>query len=532
MKASPNEWKGCEFQIGLEYLSTWIPSEALVKAYVDKFDENGYDEFKKREDQAKASGSALPTLSFRYNTFELYGFCVPKFETESVGAFSEKTIETFKKLFEDTIMSDKITQYIADIAFCWRVIAICSGTSVLLGYIYLFVVRCIGAVIVWGSIIALQVSLIGAGAYVWLQSNEYEPGEDYHDWLKYAAYTIWGIAGLFFLCVVCCWSAIRIGIAVYQTTANYISSNLRIFLLPIITYIFALLWFCVWLVSFIFIFSIGEPVQREPPYSFLTEIKWEDNTRYMVLYQLFMLFWINAFIMGLCQFMIAGAACIWYFEVNSDTGGKGAVGRAMWWAFRYHMGSIAFGACIIAICQLIRAVFEYYRRKIQSMTKNACVKCLLCYTSYLLYLLEKCIKFITRNAYIQIALSNTFFCKAALNAFALILKNVHRFGWVNSIGFILNWFGVCSVSCLNAFGAYIAITKLPQFENKVTQPLAPAIVILLVSFFIVKSFLSIFTFSLDAILQAFLLDESLGFAGNARPNQMAKFKTTLEKNAK
>ena len=50
---------------------------------------------------------------------------------------------------------------------------------------------------------------------------------------------------------------------------------------------------------------------------------------------------------------------------------------------------------------MIRAMFEYYRRKIQSVAgDNKCVKCLLCYTGYLLWCLEKCIKFITKNAYI------------------------------------------------------------------------------------------------------------------------------------
>merc|ERR1712156_976382 len=113
-----------------------------------------------------------------------------------------------------------------------------------------------------------------------------------------------------------------------------------------------------------------------------------------------MLFWINAFIMGMCQFIIAASACIWYFEVNSDTRGKGTVGRAIYWAFRFHMGSVAFGAALIAICQLIRLVFEYYRRKIQAAAPSKITKFLLCYTSYLLWALEKCIKFITRNAYI------------------------------------------------------------------------------------------------------------------------------------
>ena len=429
-------------------------------------------------------------------------------------------------------MNDKVTAYIADIAYTWKLIALSTVTAIVFGYLYLLIIRCCGAVIVWLSIILLQVSIIAAGVYTYLQHENYEEGDDYRDWVKYASYVIFGIAGLFFCCICCCWNAIRIGIAVYQTTAEYVSKNLRIFLLPFFTYIFAFIWLCIWLVSFVFIFSVGEPAQREAPYAFLTEIKWEDNTRYIVIYQLFMLFWINAFIMGMCQIVIAGSACIWYFEVNSDTGGSGTVGRALRWSFRYHMGSVAFGAALIAICQLIRVIFEYYRRKIQSMTKNACVRCLLCYTSYLLWLLEKCIKFITKNAYIQVMLTNTFFCNAAKNAFCLILKNVARFGWLNSIGFVLNWFGVCSVAALNGFLAYIAITKIDTFKDTVTQPMAPAIVVLLISFFLVKSFLSIFSFSLDAILQSFLLDESLGFAGQARPDQIAKFKTNLEKYAK
>ena len=196
------------------------------------------------------------------------------------------------------------------------------------------------------------------------------------------------------------------------------------------------------------------------------------------------------------------------------------------------MGSVAFGAALIAICQLIRVIFEYYRRKIQSMTKSRIVKCLLCYTAYLLYLLEKCIKFITRNAYIQVVLTNKFFCAAAFNAFALILRNVARFGWLNTIGFVLNWFGVCSVSITNCYGAYLALTQIDQFKDSVTQPMAPSIVVLLMSFFIVKAFLSIFSFSLDCILQAFLLDESMGFAGTSRPDSMSKFKTNLEREAK
>lgn len=73
---------------------------------------------------------------------------------------------------------------------------------------------------------------------------------------------------------------------------------MRIFLLPLIAYIVAFIWLGVWIASSIYVFSIGEPVPR-PGYEFITEIKWEENTRRIFFYQVFMLFWINAFIMGL-----------------------------------------------------------------------------------------------------------------------------------------------------------------------------------------------------------------------------------------
>ena len=52
-------------------------------------------------------------------------------------------------------MNDKITSYIYDIANAWRVLAICAATSIVLGYLYMLLIRCCGAVIVWLTIIFL-----------------------------------------------------------------------------------------------------------------------------------------------------------------------------------------------------------------------------------------------------------------------------------------------------------------------------------------------------------------------------------------
>ena len=83
---------------------------------------------------------------------------------------------------------------------------------------------------------------------------------------------------------------------------------------------------------------------------------------------------------------------------------------------------------------MIRIIFEYYKDQIQKANKdNKIVKILLMVTSYLLDCLERFIKFISKNAYIQIAITGKNFCAAAWNAFLLILKNAVRFGTANSI---------------------------------------------------------------------------------------------------
>merc|ERR1712015_455962 len=125
---------------------------------------------------------------------------------------------------------------------------------------------------------------------------------------------------------------------------------------------------------------------------------------------------------------------------------------------KYHLGSVAFGSFLIAVCSMLRFLFEYYRKKMGVAEKNKVVKVLVCLTGYLLWLMEKCVKFISKNAYIQIALTNDWFCQSAWNAFALVVRNVHRFGAANTIGSIYMLFGGLMIVCANSACGYLFMT--------------------------------------------------------------------------
>ena len=98
---------------------------------------------------------------------------------------------------------------------------------------------------------------------------------------------------------------------------------------------------------------------------------------------------------------------------------------------------------------------------------NKIVKILLCCTSYLLACLDRCVKFITKNAYIQIALTNKNFCASAWNAFLLIVKNAMRFGAVASVGGIFMLIGRLFIICVTVAVCYLQMTQWPQVKEQI-----------------------------------------------------------------
>jgi len=185
-----------------------------------------------------------------------------------------------------------------------------------------------------------------------------------------------------------------------KCTAAFIGGTPQVFLAPPISAILVIIWLVLWVAIAAYIFSVGE-ITTNPELPFMTTVVWTDETRYVFLYSLFGYLWINAFMIGVTQFIISAACAIWYFSSTSDSSGSGSLSTGLWWVFRYHLGSIAFGSFLIALVQMIRIIFEYYKRQIMKANKdNQIVKILLWVTSYLLDCLERFIKFISKNAYI------------------------------------------------------------------------------------------------------------------------------------
>jgi hypothetical protein len=299
------------------------------------------------------------TQPFRYNTVSVLGaWCLP----DGKDYINEGTWQKVQSAFLQNAYGEKVGLWISSIAKSWQVILVSIPVAIILGYIYLFIIRLIGGFIVWVSFVLIILALAAVGFYSFFYLKyQYVVDDPIRKYIEWGAYAAWSLSGIVALSLLCCCSAIKIGIAVFKTTAKYVADNMHIFFLPMIASIVACIWYLLWVASFVFIYSVGDPEPREAPLSFITNISWTHGTKCVVAYHIFALFWVNAFIMGVNQFIIGASACLWYFECNTDTKGRGTVCRAYSYAMRYHLGSVAFGSFLIAVCQMMRLLFEYYR---------------------------------------------------------------------------------------------------------------------------------------------------------------------------
>uniref|UniRef100_A0A4W4GIJ3 Choline transporter-like protein n=1 Tax=Electrophorus electricus TaxID=8005 RepID=A0A4W4GIJ3_ELEEL len=142
----------------------------------------------------------------------------------------------------------------------------------------------------------------------------------------------------------------------------------------------------------------------------------QRNLFNLQIYNVFAFLWCVNFVIALGQCTLAGAfaSYYWAFHKPSDIP-TCPLASSFMRALRYHVGSLAFGALILTIVQIIRIILEYIDHKCRA-AQNCCVRFILCCLKCCFWCLEKFIKFLNRNAYIMIAIYGKNFCVSAKNA--------------------------------------------------------------------------------------------------------------------
>merc|ERR1712167_105994 len=127
---------------------------------------------------------------------------------------------------------------------------------------------------------------------------------------------------------------------------------------------------------------------------------------------------------------------------NGEKKLNGPVGTGFMWAFRYHIGTLAFGSFLVAVFETIRIIVEYFSRKAEKQAKdNSAVKAITCMLRCCACMMERCIKYCTSQAYIFTAIFGAPLCAAASKFIQFAAANPARIAAVHGLGGIILFLG-------------------------------------------------------------------------------------------
>eukprot|EP00397_Hematodinium_sp_SG-2012_P007921 GEMP01007972.1.p1 GENE.GEMP01007972.1~~GEMP01007972.1.p1 ORF type:complete len:813 (+),score=91.18 GEMP01007972.1:202-2640(+) len=178
---------------------------------------------------------------------------------------SEKTAKLFKKTF-NKFSDSEIGSAFGAIEETWWILPIVSIVAVVIGMIFLVVLRFTVAIMVWVSITLIFLSFSLSGTFMLLAYGKCENPDDNKrtidfkcaggehvvegDLRKYyliASIVLLSAAFLYLVFVLCSCKAIRLAIKLNKVAARFVYTNKRIIILPMVQVVFITFWvaFCV-----------------------------------------------------------------------------------------------------------------------------------------------------------------------------------------------------------------------------------------------------------------------------------------------
>ncbi|XP_006741111.1 choline transporter-like protein 2 isoform X1 [Neomonachus schauinslandi] len=243
------------------------------------------------------------------------------------------------------------------------------------------------------------------------------------------------------------------------------------------------------------------------------------------IFNAFMFFWLANFVLALGQVTLAGAFASYYWALHKPDDLPAfplfsAFGRAL----RYHTGSLAFGALILAIVQIIRVMLEYLDQRLKA-AENKFAKFLMTCLKCCFWCLEKFIRFLNRNAYIMIAIYGTNFCTSARNAFFLLMRNIIRVAVLDKVTDFLFLLGKLLIVGSVGILAFFFFTHRIRIVQDTAPPLnyywVPILTVIIGSYLIAHGFFSVYGMCVDTLFLCFCEDLERNDGSQERPYFMS-----------
>ena len=440
-------------------------------------------------------------------------------------------------------------RYVNDVQKSWYLVMLCGLVlPMLLSAVWMVMLRYLAGVVVWVSVIVVNLALIALTVILWMKAGYI--GEEHFDALAnfagqdyevdLPAYTdpsegskdnmtglaIAGTVGtvVVFLMTLVSMRAVRTAINVLKVGVQSMAAAPMSVLFPLgLPFLSMYVLIVYWLLAAVYIFSAGTVAQYdcEVDTDFVGlggnpacaadkrcqcdfGIHFDKGLGAMLGYHFFGLLWTSQFIVAVTLTTLAGAFAPFYWTRGVAGEVRAPVSTSLKRTLRYSLGSLAFGSFIVAVIQFVRTVVKYMENKMKALKeKNVIVSYVMYCVNCFLWCLQKIAQFINRHAYVVIAIEGLSYCQAAGKGISIMGGNLMRVAAVNVIGDSFLFLGKVAVAALCKL---ISVEVFGMSDLELSSPFMPTLLVFFLSLFVASLFFSVAEMAIDTVLMSYCID--------------------------
>lgn len=408
-----------------------------------------------------------------------------------------------------------------DIYQTWYICLICGvAGGLVMSFFWLTMLKYISNTVMVVTLVISTLMVFGIDVYLvgqagWLgddlvqmhrdtigEFGELDVDNKYKDYYKVLAIIALACTFIMLCILIAMWRAIRLAIALVKESADCLNRIKSMVFLPLIPAVFMLALFVYFVVFAVYLAANGKVVEGEG------SLQYDKEIRYAGIYHTGFCLWMFFFISALHSMVMAGCVSTYYwthnkYELRSPV--RRTISRTLW----YHMGSAALGSLVLTAVKLFKWFLMHMANKFKESNKaieSKLLKYILCCFFCCLNCIERFIQFLTKNAYILIAVDGQSFCYATGQAWKLIMSNVRRMTAVNMVSAYLFFLAKVAVACVCALLTSLWINH-KRDDLDVTSSFGPMVCTFILSYFIAWLFFEVTDFAVDTLLVCFCLDD-------------------------
>ena len=334
---------------------------------------------------------------FQYKSRPIFNRCIPDIDTTLI-ANATQFVEGFNQMINS--IPSLATAFSSVYNSWWKILA-CAAGSIVVSFIWIFLLRCMTGCIVYLVVFIVPVLLVGIGVWLFLNGDVTNTLQTIKETASLSAgqitaFVLWAVALIILLIVIFLFKKLKQAVQMIKISSKALGANWIVIFIPIVSMLLALIFWIVIIVSSVFtytssdfavVYDASRNVDR-------LEFHLDNIIQYLLIYNLIYLVFITVHVYFTNYYVMSSTIVNWYFSGQDGVGCGCTCFRGFFNAFTKSLGTITVSSIVMTPLYLFIIFMEYldYKSRLENTSQLLrcvikCFKCcLICFTKIIKYL--------------------------------------------------------------------------------------------------------------------------------------------------